>query len=58
MISISEDPNYNPRNLRKPSASAWSIYRRLLGYALRYMGRLAVSILFALLVAGRLLLLR
>ncbi len=52
MISISEDPNYNPRNLRKPSASAWSIYRRLLGYALRYKGRLAVSILFALLVAG------
>lgn len=52
MIEISEDPNYNPRNLRKPSASAWTIYKRLLGYAFRYKARLAVSILFALLVAG------
>ncbi|HOD51484.1 MAG TPA: ABC transporter ATP-binding protein [Candidatus Hydrogenedentes bacterium] len=52
MIEISEDPNYNPRNLTPPRTSVWSVYRRLLGYALRYKGRLAVSILFALLVAG------
>ncbi len=52
MIEISEDPNSNPRNLAKPSASAWSIYKRLIGYALRYKTRLATSILFALLVAG------
>ncbi|MFO7976737.1 MAG: ABC transporter ATP-binding protein [Candidatus Hydrogenedentota bacterium] len=52
MIEIGEDPNYNPRNLTKPSASAWAIYMRLLSYAFRYKARLAVSILFALLVAG------
>ena len=27
MIEISEDPNYNPRNLTTPTASAWSIYK-------------------------------
>ncbi|MGI6461777.1 MAG: ABC transporter ATP-binding protein [Candidatus Hydrogenedentales bacterium] len=52
MIAISEDPNYNPRNLTRASASVWSIYKRLLGYAFRYKGRLAVSLLLALLVAG------
>ena len=52
MIEISEDPNYNPRNLTTPSSSAWGIYKRLIGYAFRYKARLAVSLCFALIVAG------
>ncbi len=52
MSRIGEDPQYDVRSTEKAKASAWSIYRRLLGYAFRYKARLAVSLLFAVIVAG------
>lgn len=51
MFDPNVDPNYNPRNLRKPKGSAWNVYKRLLGYTLRYKTRLFISLLFALVVA-------
>jgi len=51
MIDLAPEAKYNPRNLKKANASAWSIYRRLLGYAWQYKARLLISILFAVLVA-------
>jgi len=38
--------------VRPPSSSAWTVYRRLLGYAWNYKGRLMVSLLFALVIAA------
>ena len=36
----------------KPKGSAWQVYARLVGYALRYKARLAVSLVFALIIAA------
>jgi subfamily B ATP-binding cassette protein MsbA len=46
------DAHYDPRNVARPTQNAWGTYTRLLGYAWRYKGRLAVSLLFALVVAA------
>jgi subfamily B ATP-binding cassette protein MsbA len=52
MMQPGEEPSYDVRHMKRPSGSAWRLYGRLLGYALRYRGRLVVSLVFALVVAG------
>lgn len=51
MIELSLENGASPSGRAKPG-SAWAVYRRLLGYAWPYKGRLAVSILFAVIVAA------
>jgi len=51
MHDISDVSKYDLRNSAKPSASTWSVYKRLLSYAWAYKGRLILSIFFAILVA-------
>ncbi len=51
MLDPSSDPKYDSRNLAGPQTSTWRLYRRLLGYAMAYKLRLALSLLFALVVA-------
>ena len=50
MLTPDADPKYHPRNAAKSKSSTWGVYRRLLGYAFDYKARLAVSIVFALIV--------
>jgi len=38
--------------VQAPKSSAWNVYRRLLGYAWNYKGRLAVSLFFAVFIAA------
>ena len=52
MVDLNPESQYDPRNLRKPKGSARSVYTRLVGYALQYKFRLAVSIFFAVVVAA------
>lgn len=51
MIELGLQNGASPSGRAKPG-SAWAVYRRLLGYAWPYKGRLAVSILFAVIVAA------
>jgi subfamily B ATP-binding cassette protein MsbA len=51
MIDVSPESRYNTRNLLQAKSSGWRIYKRLLGYAWHYKGRLLISIFFALVVA-------
>lgn len=46
------DPSPIANPTHAPIQSAWSVYRRLLGYAWRYKGRLLISMLFAVLIAA------
>ena len=55
MYGIDEKSNYDPRYAAKSRGRSWPIYRRLLGYVFKYKARLAVSIVFALFVAGSLI---
>ncbi len=52
MIDATADPHYNVRNQVKPHASAWNVYKRLLGYSWRYKTRLVTALFFALIVAS------
>lgn len=51
MINVSPESKYNTRNLMTAKTGAWSIYKRLLGYAWHYKVRLMISIFFAIVVA-------
>lgn len=50
MFDLAIDPTRRESRPEKPQGSAWRVYRRLLGYALHYKARVAVSVLFGLLV--------
>jgi subfamily B ATP-binding cassette protein MsbA len=52
MVTPDADPKYDPRNMKKAQGNTWTVYRRLLAYAFAYKFRLAVSIIFAILVAA------
>ncbi len=52
MLDPGADPNLNTPAPVRPRSTAWQIYRRLLGYAMAYKLRLAVSLVFALVVAA------
>ncbi len=52
MFDLGADSQVQQRAAAKPRQGAWPIYRRLVGYAWRYKGRLAVSLLFALVIAA------
>lgn len=39
-------------SIAQPTGSAWNVYSRLMGYALRYKGRLITSIVLALVIAA------
>ena len=52
MVDLNPESQYDPRNLAKPKGGAWNVYTRLVGYALHYKFRLAVSIFFAVVVAA------
>ena len=52
MFDLGADSQVQQRAAAKPRQGAWRIYRRLVGYAWRYKGRLAVSLLFALVIAA------
>ena len=51
MLDLGLEPKLDMRNATAPKGGAWAVYKRLLGYAARYKFRLAVSLLFALIVA-------
>ncbi len=51
-ISIGTDASKSTRGITTSKQSAWRIYRRLLGYAWQYKGRLILSLFFAILVAA------
>ncbi|NIA14074.1 MAG: ATP-binding cassette domain-containing protein, partial [Nitrospiraceae bacterium] len=51
MVDVTPNADYNTRNLAKAKGGAWSVYVRLVGYALHYKFRLGVSLLFAVVVA-------
>ena len=51
MLDPGGEPRYDVRNTRRPKEGVWAVYKRLLGYVWQYKVRLAVSVLFALVVA-------
>ena len=51
MKTLSDGAQYEPRNAAAAGMSAWRVYLRLVRYAWRYKARLAVSLVFAMLVA-------
>lgn len=52
MFDLAIDPTQRDSRRDKPQGSAWSVYRRLLGYAWGYKARVTVSLLFGLLVTA------
>jgi len=52
MIDYGPETKYNTRNLIKPRGNPWRTYKRVLGYAFQYKGRLFISIIFAVFVAA------
>ena len=48
VLDYGDESNYDPN---KGTKSAWQVYRRLVGYALRYRGRLAAVIFLSFIVA-------
>lgn len=52
MVDFGPETKYNTRNLIKPRTNPWRTYKRILGYALQYKGRLFISIVFAIFVAA------
>ncbi len=51
MFDLPTKPDQKNNNHSRSHRSAWRVYSRLVGYAFQYKGRLALSILFSLVIA-------
>lgn len=52
MIKLNATPEVPTVAPPRPRGSAWAVYRRLMGYAWRYKGRLLLALFFALIIAA------
>lgn len=52
MLKYTSDLSFDPRAVTKHQKSGWQVYGRLVRYALQYKARVAITMVFAILVAA------